>query len=389
MRMLEKLLVPLDFEPGNDELLRHASLVARKFGSQVILVHAFPDLRLLPEEPGTLVDMARANARSRLEQAARRLLEEGVPEVQCRLLEGEPFERIVTVADEQEANVVMLAARPAGSCDARLGTTAERVCRKGHKPVWVVHPAHAALPRSLLCPVDFSEASHRALGNAIHLARQFDAELTVLTVAPPIWTYFRFFGGDDQPPPPEQGARLEAKLAEFVRQFDLHGVRQQTLVRRGEPHREILTAVQETDADLVVMGTVGRTGVARILMGSVTAKILRALPCSVITVKAANAIRLNMESQLADLETHFQQGKSLLELGFPDEARRHFQHCVATNALYAPAWVALGEALHRLGDAPQAAECRNRARQITESLSWQQVEDDIRRRQEQQAGQGL
>jgi Tfp pilus assembly protein PilF len=69
----------------------------------------------------------------------------------------------------------------------------------------------------------------------------------------------------------------------------------------------------------------------------------------------------------------------LLDKGFPEEARRQFQHCLNTNDLFVPAWEALAEAYQRLGQEERAQEARQTALKMRQALEWRLIEADARR----------
>ena len=140
--------------------------------------------------------------------------------------------------------------------------------------------------RRILCPTDFSIFSARALRHAIALAQRFDARLHVVHVLPPLYptsgASFYF------PAPilagPELRQGVEDEMRRFVAPADEARVPLETQVRDGQPWREIEAVAGELPADLVVMGTHGTGGFERFLLGSVTEKVLRRLPCPVLTV---------------------------------------------------------------------------------------------------------
>ena len=74
------------------------------------------------------------------------------------VVEGVAFDQIISHAETCNTNVIVVGSG-AGADGSRLGITAERVCRKALKPVWVVSPGGPGFPRSILCPVDFSKPS--------------------------------------------------------------------------------------------------------------------------------------------------------------------------------------------------------------------------------------
>jgi len=172
-----------------------------------------------------------------------------------------------------------------------LGITAERVMRKASKPVWVVKRGAAPSIKRILCPVDFSEASRRALGNTVQLARTFLAELIVLTVIESLSSFYPYRHFPDEEFQRNYEAKQQDEFDRFLRDVDFSQVSWKRLIRVGRPHEQILLLAGETQPDLMVMGSVGRTGLPRILMGSVAQNVVREIPCSVITVKSKEVSR--------------------------------------------------------------------------------------------------
>jgi nucleotide-binding universal stress UspA family protein len=134
--------------------------------------------------------------------------------------------------------------------------------------------------KRILVPTDWSELSARALQFAAFLARDPDAELIVLYVVPlPSLMYG---------PPPESYLENERDELCRVRPSDPN-LRVRHLLSEGEPAAAILQAARETNADLIVMGTHGRTGLDRLVVGSVAEQVVRRAPCPVLTVRANTA----------------------------------------------------------------------------------------------------
>jgi nucleotide-binding universal stress UspA family protein len=135
--------------------------------------------------------------------------------------------------------------------------------------------------RIILYPTDFSESSESAFALACALARDYNARLVVLHVI--------------QLPPaiPSEAGLLVAEADEYrdyAKDQLLHyqppgGVRLEHWLETGEPEAEILGLARKLHADLIVMGTHGRTGLGRLLLGSIAEHVLRKAPCPVLTVK--------------------------------------------------------------------------------------------------------
>ncbi|MFB6151074.1 MAG: universal stress protein [Haloarculaceae archaeon] len=139
---------------------------------------------------------------------------------------------------------------------------------------------------TILVPTDGSDGSMVALDEAVDLAAAFDATVHSLyvvdtTVTQPNTGYIDVA---------ESFERIGRETTEAaVERAEEGGVEAVAAVRTGTPHRAILSYADETDADLVVMGTHGRTGLERYLLGSVTEKVVRTADVPVLTVRGPAA----------------------------------------------------------------------------------------------------
>jgi nucleotide-binding universal stress UspA family protein len=135
----------------------------------------------------------------------------------------------------------------------------------------------------VLCPVDLSDFSARALAHAIAIARWYGAEVTVLhvyTAAPPPPSVFE--GTTAHPLAEADRQRIEDWLRRFVEPHLPADVPTHIEIREGAAAAGIVEAAG--GADLLVMGTHGRGGFERLLLGSTTEKVIRTAPCPVLTV---------------------------------------------------------------------------------------------------------
>ena len=136
---------------------------------------------------------------------------------------------------------------------------------------------------SILVPTDGSETAAEAVIHALDLATQYDATLHVLSVVDP--RQFSTVGAD----PSSVLAAVEEGAREAVEEVGAPAtetdVPVETAVRRGSPARTITEYATDNDVDLVVMGTHGRSGLDRYLLGSVTERVVRTAPVPVLTVR--------------------------------------------------------------------------------------------------------
>ncbi len=132
----------------------------------------------------------------------------------------------------------------------------------------------------VLCPIDFSDTSHHALAQAAAIARWHEAQLTILYAFP-------YLPAMDLPPLPLEDAdrtNMLAKMREFAAIVP-RDVRVDCQLREGQSvHQAIVSQVEATQADMLVMGTHGRSGFQRVFLGSVTEKVIRNVKCPTLVV---------------------------------------------------------------------------------------------------------
>ena len=133
--------------------------------------------------------------------------------------------------------------------------------------------------KKIFVPVDFSECSKKALQYALPLARQFDAELTLLHVVQPYPAVPEMY-----PVNVESGRDAEKDL-KALRRMTCDAIPSQTLLRVGAPHLEIIQAAKEIGADLIVLSTHGHTGLAHVFLGSTAERVVRHAACPVLVVR--------------------------------------------------------------------------------------------------------
>lgn len=141
----------------------------------------------------------------------------------------------------------------------------------------------------ILCPVDFSQASEQALKYAAFLAWTHGAKLCLLHViehSHPFDEYMRSYAL------PEIQGKLENEFENYLSSLVIRVeecTNVETDVREGKAFVEIIRKARESDIDLIVMGSHGRTGLEHILIGSVVEKVTRKAPCPVLVVKDRDA----------------------------------------------------------------------------------------------------
>jgi universal stress protein E len=378
MKLLKTILVAVDFDETNEALLSAVAKFSKPFDSQVVLLHAIEP----PEHAAFQGNGLEETIKARLQDMSSRLAKEGVAVSEQLCSRGKASTEIVAASERLDAKVIMIGARGlAAGHQFALGTTTEKVIRTALKPVFAIHPSKPFDLTDIVCPVDFSDVSGRGLSNAIRLARAFHSRLHVLTVIRPPSRYHRIDRAwADWAIRAEVQAEKEAvnELNSFLEPFDLRSVTWDQRVERGDPAEKIIAAVESLGAGLVVMGSTGRTGLPYMLMGSTAVKVARHLPCSLITVKRDQVLKLELEEKIADINEAFREGRELLAAGFRHEALERFDRCLALDPHFAHAIEAKAEAYERLGQPERGEEYRKLAQIVRQQLWDQQVQASVR-----------
>jgi len=142
----------------------------------------------------------------------------------------------------------------------------------------------------ILCPTDFSVFSSQALRHAMALARTFHSRLLVVHVIANIVPGVEsVYGGAPWLLSAEDRRRVDEEMRALLAPLREARLDHEIEVREGEPWREIAACAREMEADLVVLGTHGRGGLDHLFLGSVAEKLIRKLPCPVLTVSHEGA----------------------------------------------------------------------------------------------------
>jgi len=143
--------------------------------------------------------------------------------------------------------------------------------------------------RRILHPSDFSRASRPAFAHAIDFAKLARAELTIVHVLAPAIPYV----GEGYVSPQlydqlfaDLHARAQKQLSRLVAKARAAGIRTKGILAEGAPHDRIIRAARAWRANLIVMGTHGHTGLSRVILGSVAARVVATARCPVLTVRS-------------------------------------------------------------------------------------------------------
>ncbi|KPP91362.1 MAG: universal stress protein family protein [Rhodobacteraceae bacterium HLUCCA08] len=284
---MKKILLATDFSERSDRALRRASLLARGFDAALSIVHVVDD-----DQPRRIVDSEHAAASELLRELRNTVRDVDGIACDVRVIVADPFAGIARATEEDTPDLLVIGPhRRQMLRDVFVGTTAERTIRAVGCPVLMVNAPPVAAYRHVLLTTDLSEAAvrvattpavrdiaARATATILHV---FDAPALHMAMSHTIPAEDRDAYRDDQ------HRAASRALAEFVAAAEWRAIRQEVRQAGKAPAEEILSMARDLPADLLVVGTHGRGGLARLLLGSVAETVLREAEIDVLAVPPA------------------------------------------------------------------------------------------------------
>jgi nucleotide-binding universal stress UspA family protein len=286
--MIDKLLFPTDGSDGATAVFGHVLDLADAHDATVHVVNVADTTRdSVTQIQGQVVDALEQAGTETIRAAVTRASERGVPTV-TEVLQGEPYRTIVDYAATYGIDLTVMPTRGRRGLDRfLLGSTTERVVRRSAVPVLTVRPDDDVTVRypyrTVLIPTDGSDPAAAALEVGLDVATTASAAVSLLAVvdATSLGADVRTDAGT---------AALEASADEVVaaaaERARTAGVDPTTAVELGGSVPSVVRSyVTNNDVDLVVVGTHGRTGFDRYVLGSVAESLVRTAPVPVLTVR--------------------------------------------------------------------------------------------------------
>ena len=291
MIRITHVLCPVDFSEISRRALDHATAFAQWYEARLTVLNVFPVMPVMDVPPLVLDDKGREELTGELRRFTA-MVPSTVP-LELRVEQAESIpEGIQHHASSGDVDLLVMGSHGrSGFKRVLLGSVTERVIRQAQPPTLVVSaraydvaPAGPVRFRRILCPVDFSEHSLRAVEYAVNLAEEIDAQLQLLhvvTLSPEIKELESSF---EHVREQAEADRLR-RLNELIPSAASTNCAIQTAVRYGSAHRQILKAAGEQPSDLIVMGAQGRSALDTVIFGSNTARVARGACCPVLVVR--------------------------------------------------------------------------------------------------------
>lgn len=283
MSRYKKILVAVDGSQGSVHALTESFKLATNEKCWITVISVIPpyegDLEMTAI--GNVMDAVRKPCEIAL-QEAEKLAQNERALIKTLCEEGIIHERIVDIADAENANLIVMGQR--GKHHIRrvlVGSTTARVIGHSQRDVLVVPEGTSVGWGDILIATDGSKFSQAAAQRAVDFAQSYGGRLTVVSV---VDVPAEFFG---EAPGIVDNMIEKAKrfTAEVKRVAEAAGVPCETLVREAEASQAITDLAAERHIQMIIMGSHGRTGLKRLLMGSVTERVIGFAPCPVLVVK--------------------------------------------------------------------------------------------------------
>jgi len=298
MSQLRRIVVGYNFSPDGELALRSAFTLAERSQATLYLLHVvepypiYVKMRFPTAPAEALLEEVMLKARAQLKDLAESPQFSRVRiETDARI--GKPFVELISTCRSWKGDLIVVGATGRGE-ERFLGSTGERVLRKAPVPVLVAKRALPVGPKTILVPTDFSVCAKQAAEEALTLVHGFGGRVVFLHVLDIRYIYPAAYGAETVLLPPITPEDLEPDWQEFLHDLPLGGgLLWEKQTREGRAAQTIAEAAAEIGADLVVIGTHGRSGLAHMLLGSVAEQILRSTSCSVLAVRP-NAFRFEL-----------------------------------------------------------------------------------------------
>lgn len=290
--MYETILVPTDGSKGAEAAARHGINLATTFGSQIHFLsvvnegshsNVLEDIGIDTGHHQEIFEHQATEAVKSLEE----LVDE--PAVICHTAveHGTPYKTIQSYVDEHDVDLISMGTHGRTGLDrVLLGSVTERVVRTSDIPVLACQraPADRSAYDRILIPTDGSEAATAAASHAIAIAEQYDATIHAISVVDT-----NAFVGPYPMDPEDVLTALktgcENAVEEIQERCEKRNIDAVTDVIQGTPHHTIQNYIDDEGVELVTMGTHGRTGLERYIIGSLTERVLRTSDVPVLTTR--------------------------------------------------------------------------------------------------------
>jgi nucleotide-binding universal stress UspA family protein len=282
MGKYNRLVVAMDGSLASQNALKQAFKLAQDEKRWITVIAINPpyqgDLDLVGVS--NIAEILKGPGEKILAEAKEIAEKEGVT-IRTRLEEGEPFEKIIDVAEDEGSDLIVMGRRGITRLEkALMGSVTAKVIGHFSGRVLIV-PRDTTLGwEHILVASDGSKYGDAAVSEAINYAKSYGGSLTIVS-AIDVTEEFQALAPDTVDKMIEKAKK---NLHNDKKKAEREGVSAETYVREGESYKVIVDFAAETKANTIVLGSHGRTGLKRIFMGSVTSRVIGHTPCPVMVI---------------------------------------------------------------------------------------------------------
>jgi nucleotide-binding universal stress UspA family protein len=283
MGKYKKMLVAVDGSESGKNALRQAIKLANSEESWITVVSVIPAYQgdLGSTVFGNVIDAMREPYEKALSDAVEiAKSESALIKTVCE--EGEIYERIVDLADAENCDLIVMGRKGRSQIEkALIGSVTARVIGHSQRDVLVVPLNTVVGWKSIFLTTDGSKYSEAATDKAINFAKSYGGELMVLSVVDVTEEFMARSPGTVE----EMVKKAKGFVEDVKKKAEAFNINTKTFVREGEAYKKITDLAREHKANVIFMGSHGRTGLKRLLMGSVAEKVIGHAPCPVFIAK--------------------------------------------------------------------------------------------------------
>lgn len=300
--ILQRLLVATDGSPTGDRVVAFAIALAQKRGSEIVLCSAIDRVAAIAQsstmiggfEGGLPLVDALDNAVAAILASAAKIVEDAGIRVTTLVLEGRSAHAIVTCASDRHVDAIVIGTQGKRGFERFfLGSTAEGVLRRTDVPTFVLPASASPLDADferIVVAVDDSDPSDAAAAFALDVARGSASTLVLCAAIETVdlLEQAAASGFDRMSMLEEFRASTQTLLGRLSTRARARGIAVETVVAEGDPIATILRAATTHRAGLIVVGTHGRRGMRRFVLGSVAEGVVRQSHVPVVVVRASH-----------------------------------------------------------------------------------------------------
>jgi len=293
MKAYTRIIAAIDFTPSCRNALKEAVRLAAPNNAKLTAVHVLDEF--LAHELKRALSTDQATIRADWQERLKKFVAEsdlGSAQVEIEVRIGHPFAELAESCRVHAADLLVMGAKGSRDEPGRVGIIAAKCVRKAPVDVLLVREDACGPYKHLVTCVDFSDNATKAVRHALTLAKQDGASLDCIYVYQSALAMSLDYGGLVAPMPLGTDAQAmemwQEELKTFMEPFmqEFPEVTVKTVVLERINIREaILDHVKDTHADMVVLGTRGKTGLRELLIGTTAEKIVANAPCSILAVK--------------------------------------------------------------------------------------------------------